>query len=96
MVIGGFAPGYTNKEKVCISLLINLLGGPALNSRLVLTIREKYGYAYNIEANYTPYLDIGFWTIYLGCDQKFLKKSIDIGMRLIIIFMTSKATSIFS
>jgi len=78
LVIGGIAPGYTNKEKVCISLLINLLGGPALNSRLVLTIREKYGYAYNIEANYTPYLDIGFWTIYLGCDQKFLKKSIEI------------------
>ncbi len=78
LVIGGIAPGYTNKEKVCMSLLINLLGGPALNSRLVLSIREKYGYAYNIEANYTPYLDIGFWTIYLGCDQKFLKKSIDI------------------
>lgn len=78
LVIGGIAPGYTNKEKVCISLLINLLGGPALNSRLVLSIREKHGYAYNIEANYTPYLDIGFWTIYLGCDQKFLKKSIDI------------------
>ncbi|MAO32123.1 MAG: peptidase M16, partial [Crocinitomicaceae bacterium] len=37
LVIGGIAPGYTNKEKVCISLLINLLGGPALNSRLVLS-----------------------------------------------------------
>ena len=66
--------GIKETNKVGLSLLINLLGGPALNSRLTLSIREKHGYAYNIEANYTSYLDIGFWTIYVGCDKKHLKK----------------------
>jgi predicted Zn-dependent peptidase len=59
-----------------MTLLTNLLGGPALNSRLILSIREKYGYAYNVEANYTPYSDTGYWNIYLGTDKKYLKKSI--------------------
>ena len=75
-IIGSIAPGIKETNKVGLSLLINLLGGPALNSRLTLSIREKHGYAYNIEANYTPYLDIGFWTIYVGCDKKHLKKCI--------------------
>ena len=76
LIIGGIAPGFKNEDRVGLSLLINLLGGPALNSRLILSIREKFGYAYNIEANYTSYLDVGFWTIYVGCDQKFLNKTI--------------------
>ena len=59
-------------------LLINLLGGPALISRLTLLIREKYGYAYNIEANYTAYSDIGFWSIYMGTDKKYLKKAVNL------------------
>jgi predicted Zn-dependent peptidase len=43
---------------------------------LILTIREKYGYSYNIEANYAPYADIGYWSIYFGTDQKYLDKTI--------------------
>jgi predicted Zn-dependent peptidase len=58
-----------------MTLLTNVLGGPALNSRLILTIREKYGYTYNIEASYSPYADIGYWTIYFGTDQKYLEKT---------------------
>ncbi|MEZ4890830.1 MAG: insulinase family protein [Crocinitomicaceae bacterium] len=41
-------------------------------------MREKYGYSYNIEANYTPYVDTGFWSIYLGTDEKYLQKSINL------------------
>lgn len=78
-VIGGFAPGYNSQdERRGMTLLTNILGGPALNSRLTLSIREKYGYCYNVEANYTPYMDIGFWNVYLGTDQKNLNKSINL------------------
>ena len=59
-----------------MTLLTNVLGGPALNSRLILSIREEYGYAYNIEANYTAYSDVGFWSIYMGTDKKYLKKAV--------------------
>ena len=77
-IIGGFAPNYSDNDRRGMILLTNILGGPALNSRLTLSIREKYGYSYNIEANYTPYVDTGFWSIYLGTDEKYLQKSINL------------------
>lgn len=75
-VIGGIAPGYNDEARRGMTLLTNVLGGPALNSRLILSIREKYGYSYNIEANYSPYADMGYWTIYFGTDQKYLDKTL--------------------
>jgi predicted Zn-dependent peptidase len=75
-VIGGIAPGYNDETRRGMTLLTNVLGGPALNSRLILSIREKYGYSYNIEANYSPYADIGYWTIYFGTDEKYLDKTL--------------------
>jgi len=75
--IGGIAPGYDNeKERRALMLLTNVLGGPALNSRLTLAIREKYGYTYSIEANYTPFQEVGYWNIYFGCDQKYVDKTL--------------------
>lgn len=77
-VIGGRAPSYHDTKRKSMTLLTNVLGGPALNSRLNLSIREKYGYAYNIEANYTSYEDVGFWSIYMGTDKKYLKKAVNL------------------
>lgn len=77
-IIGGLAPSYKDESRRSMTLLTNVLGGPALNSRLTLTIREKYGYAYNVEANYTPYVDTGYWSVYLGTDQRFLNRSIEL------------------
>lgn len=75
-VIGGMAPGYSEETRRGMTLLINILGGPALNSRLILSVREKYGYSYNIEANYAPFADLGYWSIYFGTDQKYLNKTL--------------------
>jgi len=75
-VIGNAAYGYKHKNKMGFILLNNLFGGPGMNSRLNLAIREKYGYTYNIESNYTPYIDTGVFTIYLGTDPLHLDKSI--------------------
>ena len=77
-VIGGRAPSYNDPSRRSMTLLTNIMGGPALNSRLILSVREKYGYAYNIEANYSAYSDVGFWSIYLGTDKKYLKKAVDL------------------
>lgn len=49
-------------------LLNNYLGGPAMNSRLSLNIREKYGLSYNIYSFNSPYRDTGAWGIYYGCE----------------------------
>jgi predicted Zn-dependent peptidase len=75
-IIGGIAPGYNDEMRRGMTLLINVLGGPALNSRLTLSVREKYGYSYNIEANYSPFADTGYWSIYFGTDQKYVNKTI--------------------
>ena len=75
-ILGGVAPGYTDEDRVYISMLMNMLGGPALNSILNLSIREKYGYSYNIEANYQSFQEIGYWQIYFGCDPKNLDQTL--------------------
>ena len=80
-ILGGIAVGYNNDSRRATALLLNLLGGPALNSRLNLNVREKYGYAYSIEASFNPYKELGYWNIYFGCDQKHLKKSHDLIMK---------------
>lgn len=74
-LIGAYAPNYLDENRRSMNLLINILGGPALNSRLNLSIREKYGYSYNIEASYSPFVDTGYWAVYFGTDPKYLKKS---------------------
>lgn len=81
VVLGGMAPGYSEESRRGMTLLINVLGGPALNSRLILSVREKYGYSYNIEASYGPYADLGYWSIYFGTDQKYVDKTLKVVYR---------------
>ncbi len=75
-VLGGLAPSYHDDERVAMSLLINILGGPALNSRLNLSVRERYGFAYSIEANYHTFADTGYWQIYFGSEPKNVNKTL--------------------
>lgn len=71
-------PAYDVKDdrKTALALLNNVLGGPGMNSRLNLGIREKYGYSYDIESHYQPYSDTGNFHIYLGTDNGYLEKSL--------------------
>ncbi len=73
-IIGNIAYDYTQDNRLALSLLVNILGGSGMNSRLNLNIREKYGLAYNVEAVYTPYSDTGVFSVYFGCDAKDLDK----------------------
>lgn len=77
-VIGNIGYSIKDKRKTTMILLSNLLGGPGLNTRLNMAIREKYGYCYNIESNYQAYSDTGVFSIYLGTDNEHLEKTIDL------------------
>ena len=68
MMIGGQAPNIFDEKKVAFTLLNNILGGPAMNSRLNVGIREHYGFCYTIESQYTPFSDAGLFYIYAGTD----------------------------
>ncbi|MCE6990453.1 pitrilysin family protein [Dyadobacter sp. CY323] len=73
-------PAYSllDDRRLPFFMLVNLLGGPGMNSRFNLSLREKYGFVYSIEGNYTPYLDTGFMGIFFGTEKKQLNKSISL------------------
>ena len=68
-IIGAQAPGFDDRSRLPLALLVNVLGGPSANSLLNVLLREKNGLSYNIEASYTPYGDCGIAAIYFSCDH---------------------------
>lgn len=76
--IGSASFDLKSKKRIPFFLLVNILGGPGMNSRLNLTLREKYGFVYGIDANYAPYIDTGMFSIFFATDPKNLKKSFDL------------------
>jgi len=63
-----------NANRIPFFLLNNILGGPGMNSRLSLSIREKYGLVYAIDAQYLAYADTGMFAIYFGTEPKQVRK----------------------
>lgn len=77
-VVGTTAYSLYDPKRLHLALLTNILGGPALNSRLNQTLRERRGLAYTVDATYTPYTDTGLFTIYFGCDKANIQKCSDL------------------
>lgn len=77
-VLGNLAYSLKNEKRTALALLNNILGGPGMNTRLNLNIRERYGYCYNIESHYQPFSDTGYFNIYIGTDNGYLEKSIQL------------------
>lgn len=69
LLLGCQAPDLFDDRKVAFSLLNNIIGGPAMNSRLNVAVREKYGFCYTIESQYVPFTDTGLFYIYAGVDS---------------------------
>ncbi len=66
---GALRHGRPRLRRLPLALLVNILGGPSANSRLNVSLREKNGLSYNIEASYTPYNDCGLAAIYFSSDH---------------------------
>ncbi len=77
-IIGSIAPEFSSPMRMPIVMLNNVLGGPAMSSRLGLNIREKYGFAYSIESQYTAYSDVGLINVYMGVDPDSLERAIEL------------------
>lgn len=80
-MIGSRAYPRGHNKRLALVLLNNYLGGPGLNSRLNLMVREKHGYAYQIESFYHHYSDTGIWGIYMGTSNGTLVKALDLVMK---------------
>ncbi len=80
-VMGRTAFSLNNDKRIYFFLLNNLLGGPALNSRLNLALREKHGYVYAVESSYLPFTDTGLFSISFATEPRHLMKSINLVKR---------------
>jgi predicted Zn-dependent peptidase len=52
-----------------------------MTSRLNLALREKHGYSYNVESNYSPYTDSGIFSVYFSTDKEYVKRCISLMMK---------------
>lgn len=68
VMIGSRGYDAYDDRRTGLYLLNNILGGPGMNSRLNVSLRERRGLVYNVEANLTSYTDTGTFCIYFGCD----------------------------
>jgi len=67
-LMGNRAHDIYHPDRMVMYLLNNLLGGPGMNSLLNLSLREKHGLVYNVDAVFQPLTDTGMWSVYFGCD----------------------------
>lgn len=75
VMMGCPAYSISHEKRPTLMLLSNLLGGPGLNSKLNLSLRERLGYTYSIESNYQSLTDSGLFTVYWSTDKKNYKRS---------------------
>lgn len=75
LLAGCPAPALFDNSKTAFTLLNNILGGPAMNSRLNVSVREKQGFCYTIESQYVPFSDAGLFYIYAGVDSDAAERS---------------------
>jgi len=70
VVYGNRSYSLFEKDRVGMYILNNILGGPGMNSRLNIALRERSGLVYSVDSNVTSYTDTGIFTIYFGTDLK--------------------------
>ena len=74
VLVGGPAYAGTAPRRFALIILNNMLGGPGMNSRLNLALREKAGLVYSVDSYLNTYPDTGFWNVYFGCDTHDVKR----------------------
>ena len=74
VMIGTRAYDVNDDRRMPLYLLNNMLGGPGMNAKLNLALREHNGLVYTVESTMVAYGDTGTWSIYFGCDEHDIKR----------------------
>ena len=74
VMIGTRAYDVSDDRRMPLYLLNNMLGGPGMNAKLNLALREHNGLVYTVESTMVAYGDTGTWSIYFGCDEHDVKR----------------------
>lgn len=92
VMIGSLGYSMYDERRLPLFLLNNILGGPGMNNRLNVSLREHYGLVYTVESNITSYVDTGLFSIYFGTDPKNKEKAIKLVHKEIEKFCENKLT----
>ena len=82
-VLGARVPGLLDQKRTAVALLVNILGGPGMNSLLNVALRERSGLVYTTDATTSLMSDNGLLTIYFGCDPADVKRCLKIVNRVV-------------
>ena len=74
VMVGNRASSAHDNHRLPLYLLNNILGGPGMNARLNISLRERNALVYTVESSMVSYSDTGLWCTYFGCDPKDVKK----------------------
>lgn len=80
-IIGNIGYDLQHERRIGLHLLSNIIGGPGLNTRLNMSLREKNGYSYHTESHFSPYSDTGIMSVYFSSDKSKLERSRKVVLR---------------
>ena len=81
VMLGTQAYDIHHPLRIALYLLNNILGGPGMNARLNLSLRERNGLVYTVESTMVNYSDTGIWSVYFGCDPHDVKRCLHLVRR---------------
>lgn len=87
VMIGTRAYDVSDSRRMPLYLLNNMLGGPGMNAKLNLALREHNGLVYTVESTMVAYGDTGIWSIYFGCDEHDVKRCLHLVRKELDKFM---------
>ena len=74
VMVGNMAYSAGDPRRWPLYLLNNIIGGPGMNARLNIVMRERHGLVYTVESSMAAYGDTGIWCVYFGCDAADVSK----------------------
>jgi predicted Zn-dependent peptidase len=83
---------YDRNNRYPFFMLVNMLGGPGMNSRLNLSLREKHGLVYSVDAHFAPYSDTGMFAVFFGTEPRQLNRCIQLVEQELTQFCEKKLT----
>ena len=86
VALGSEAYPLGDHRRIPLFMLTNILGGPYMNSRLNMSLREKNGFVYAVEAHYHTFFDTRLFTLFFATDPKHLKKSLRLALKELSFF----------
>ena len=92
VLVGGRTGGGRDPHRYALLLLNNMLGGPGMNSRLNMSLREHAGLVYSVDSYLSTYPDTGLWNVYFGCDPKDVNRCLKLIRKELDKFMARPLT----